>query len=204
MPNLARLNSKNFPELVSDILVSKGHWNVKITDGPGDGCRDVHSIIQGAKHLTQCKFHSNPQKLCSSRETGDLAVGLLKLGYTNGLFATSGRISPQAKRELLDSYPGFELEFWEGTDLIGFILSDPILKALWFDRERIARVSNRLRIPLIYRNLADDQPVNLSKAKRSDVLDQLRSTFPSYEILVHYPCRYSGICQAFVAKAWSG
>jgi hypothetical protein len=51
------LNPQLLVELTHDLLAVEGHTNIKILDGPGDGCRDIHSIDHdGNTVLSQCKF----------------------------------------------------------------------------------------------------------------------------------------------------
>src|SRR5215212_2281425 len=57
------LTPRLLTELVCDILTIWGHTNIRITDGPGDGCRDIHSIdLEKQKTLSQCKFHEDISK----------------------------------------------------------------------------------------------------------------------------------------------
>src|SRR5215213_1678388 len=99
------LTPRLLTELVSDILTIWGQTNIRITDGPGDGCRDIHSIDrEKQKTLSLCKFHQDISKTVSSKEMGELPMGMVKLGYAKGVFVTNGEISPQAKREFLDNY----------------------------------------------------------------------------------------------------
>ena len=77
------------------------------------------------------------------------------------MFVTTGRISPQAKREYLDNYPNFELTFLDGVNLVDQVLSSPILSAVWFDGGSIIQSRHSLLIPFIMRKVIDDQPVRI-------------------------------------------
>src|SRR5579859_3078641 len=156
------LSPKLLAELVTDILAMWGHTDIKITDGPGDGCRDIHSIDrEKQKRLSQCKFHNDTSKTVSSKEMGELPMGMVKLGYTKGLFVTNGEISPQAKREFLNDYKGLTLEYLDGRAIVSTVLGNAVLKALWFDGHEVGRVSNALIIPVIARDLNIDKPFSI-------------------------------------------
>src|SRR5579862_6413970 len=100
---LTELNPGKLASLVADILSVKGHEHVRIVDGPGDGGRDIHSQDEfGRPHVAQCKFRGDTTGSVSSREISELPMAMAKFGYQQGLFATNGRISPQAKREFID------------------------------------------------------------------------------------------------------
>lgn len=156
---LADIGPEQFAELVADILALRGHKEICVVDGPGDGCRDIQSVDEsGEKHVTQCKVHRNIDQTASSRETGELPIALLKFGSHKGLFATNSRISPQAKREYLEDYPGYRLGYLEGHDIATEVFGNPILRAVWFDGTTISRIATVLRIPLLLRDLEQDQP----------------------------------------------
>src|SRR5690606_35901602 len=103
----------------------------------------------------QCKFHQSTSQSVSSREIAELVIGLTKFGHKHGLFVTTARITPQAKREFLTDYPGFTLEFLDGADLLGAVLDSVALTALWFDGERLAPVNAALTVPVILRDLTE-------------------------------------------------
>jgi hypothetical protein len=97
------LTPKLLVRLARDLLVARAHQQVRQTDGPGDGGRDVHSLTgAGEKHLAQCKHHDDPSHACSSDEVSELPMAMVKFGVQHGLFLTDARISPQAKREYLN------------------------------------------------------------------------------------------------------
>jgi hypothetical protein len=159
------LTPETLPRLVRDLLASGGHTEIRITDGPGDGCRDIHSLDDDEERsLTQCKCHRDVEQTVSSKEVGELALGLVKLGYKRGLFVTTSQISPQAKRELLDNFPGLELSFLDGDELLSAVLDDVALAALWFDGEKLALVNNAVSIPVIVRRHDDDLANGLPRA----------------------------------------
>ena len=163
---MKKLNSQRFVELIADLLWRDGHSNLKIVDGPGDGCRDIHSKTKnGKKHIAQCKFYNNPSRTVSSREIGELPLGMIKLDYKEGLFATNARISPQAKREFLNDYPYLNLNFIEGKEVTRKVFNDLILMALWYDGKSIDKISYQIIIPLIARDLLEDKPIPLIDQK---------------------------------------
>jgi hypothetical protein len=105
-------------------------------------------MSDGSKHITQCKHHDNPRVACTSAEVAELPMALMKYGARRGLFVTDARISPQAKREYLNDYPGFELDFLDRDELLSEVLSRPALRALWFDGARIGSVNVSITFPL--------------------------------------------------------
>lgn len=121
------IDHNTLPHLVADILYFLyGHKEVCVVDGPGDGKRDVHSVQpNGVRHITQCKYHKSPNHAVGSDETDELVLALMKFGCKAGLFVTTGKISPQAKREYLDNYRDFQLSYIDGLGLIDAVLSSP-------------------------------------------------------------------------------
>lgn len=156
---LDKLDEKLLVRLVRDVLACRGHASTRITDGPGDATRDIFSQRLSQNHLTQCKFHKQNSKACSSREVSELPMGLVKHGYKCGLFATNARISPAAKRELLDNYPGLRLEFLDGDELAAEALDNPVLRTLWYDGEHLQNMSSRVTLPIIVRMHDGDAPL---------------------------------------------
>lgn len=158
-----RLDEVAFTHLVADYLAFiEGHSEVRVVDGPGDGRRDIQSLTpDGDKFLTQCKFHKKHTGTVSSRETDELPIALLKFNTKFGLFATNGRLSPQAKREYIENFPGFTLRYLDGGMLADAILTHPLLRAAWFDGQAIQRTTELLALPLVARRLGDDAPVAL-------------------------------------------
>ena len=72
---LKKLDPKKLASLVADILSIKGHTNIRIVDGTGDGCRDIYSITkEGKQHVTQCKYHKDVETKSDSREIGELPL----------------------------------------------------------------------------------------------------------------------------------
>lgn len=157
---LSALTPSTFPYLVADILsYVLGHKNVKVMDGPGDGRRDIHSVfLNGEPGITQCKHHSN-ETAVSSRETDEIVISLTKFGHKNGIFATTGSVSPQAKREYLDNFKGFNLELWDADDIVNFVLTNHVLRAYWLNSEKITDASNQLIFPFTVRDPSTDTPV---------------------------------------------
>ncbi len=158
---LSTLDERKLPYLVGDLLYFlRGHHDVKIVDGPGDGRRDVHSRLNdGELHVTQCKYHQDSSKAVSSRELDELVIALSKFGANSGLFVTNGRISPQGKREYIDNYPQFNLAYIDGSELVDHVLASPILSAIWFDGASITQVRNSVVFPFIVRVVEDDKPL---------------------------------------------
>lgn len=170
---LGNLNQNTFVELVADILaVVKGHTHVKVVDGSGDGTRDIYSITRtGERSITQCKFHQDTSKNVGSRETNELAVALMKFSVRHGIFATTGRLSPQAHREFLDDYKGHEVEALQGTDIVDIILSNPVLAAVWFDGHTVTSVRHVVAVPFLIRSLLSDVPVSFDFTEQNSLID---------------------------------
>ncbi len=152
------LNEKDFLFLVADILsIHYNHKIVKIVDGTGDGRRDIFSVDQhGNNVITQCKFHFDFNKTSGSRETDEIVITLNKFGYNQGFFCTSGKLSPQSKREYLDNYKNFSLNWLEGHEIVDIVLENSILRKIWFENERIHLINNRITVPFILRKLPED------------------------------------------------
>ncbi len=162
---ISSLDENKFVDCVRDILAIKGHSDLKVMDGPGDGCRDIHSLDpEGNKHLTQCKFHGKKEKTVSSREIGELPLGMVKLGYLKGLFCTNAKISPQSKREFIDNYPDLILDFREGSQIPNEVFSNIVLRSIWFDGKSIDLVSYLVIIQALARDLVSNKPIDLSRA----------------------------------------
>ncbi|WP_419487927.1 restriction endonuclease [Chryseobacterium bernardetii] len=159
---LKKLNEKSFPFLIADILFYiYQHQDIKILDGPGDGKRDILSIDKfGVQSITQCKFHNDFKTSVGSRETDEIAIALLKFKCQNGYFATTGKLSPQAKREFIDNYKDYELKYLEGFDIVDLVLSSPTLSSIWVSDNSIELTSKKLAIPFIIRSLDNDWPIN--------------------------------------------
>ena len=161
---LASLNQDDLPYLVADILaLNYSHREIRVVDGPGDGRRDIHSKTRaGERCLTQCKFHQDPKKGVSSRETDELPLALHKFGARTGFFATTARLSPQAAREYLDNFPGFELSFFSGMELVDEVLRSPSLRAVWLEGESISRVAPLILQPFVVRDISTATPIDCS------------------------------------------
>jgi Restriction endonuclease len=175
---LKGLDERTLPYLIGDILYFQhNHDQVKVVDGPGDGKRDIHSILSsGEKHITQCKYHQHYESTVSSREADELVIALMKFGAKKGLFVTTTRISPQAKREYLDNFPGFEMKFMDGIDIVDAVLSSPILYSVWVDGDSIILAKNSLSLPFIIRNVERDYPIQ-DLALSTQTLKKLSITF---------------------------
>lgn len=157
---LSSLDSTVFPYLVADILsYIHNHQEIKVMDGPGDGRRDIHSIFpNGEKGITQCKFHTSDTNV-SSRETDEIVISLNKFGVKNGIFATTGGVSPQSKREYLDNYPGFSLKLWDADEVINSILSNHVLRSYWVNGESIINSTRKIYLPFTIRSSDKDKPL---------------------------------------------
>ncbi len=154
---LTSLDPVSLVRLTADVLFATGFHGVRITDGPGDGMRDIHAIHEsGFELLVQCKHHVEAEKTCSSAETGELPVALMKFGLRHGLFATNARISPQAKKEFLSDYPDFNLWFLDGDQLARTVLHHPVLRAIWFDGVELVHATTAISFPLIIREHSSD------------------------------------------------
>jgi len=157
----AQLDQRSLVRLCCDVLFARSHLDIRCTDGPGDGGRDIHSLDRkGSRHLAQCKFHGNMDQACSSADLSELPMAMIKMDYATGTFFTNSRISPQGMREYLDSYPNLSLEFLDGDCLAEEVLANPLLRAVWFDGQTIVRVNNAVVIPLIARLHDRDVPIH--------------------------------------------
>lgn len=157
---LRGIDEASLPHLVADILYfCRSHRSVTVVDGPGDGRRDISSkTSDGTKHVTQCKFHGDVTAAVGARETDELPVALLKFGCKSGLFVTTARLSPQSKREYLNDFPEFELEFWDGLQLVDHVLSSPLLTEVWLHGDSVQRRAISVAVPFIVRRAVDDRP----------------------------------------------
>jgi hypothetical protein len=175
---LKGLNERTLPYLIGDILYFlHNHDQVRVVDGPGDGKRDIHSVLNsGEKHIAQCKYHQNYESTVSSREADELVIALTKFGAKKGLFATTARISPQAKREYLDNFPGFEMKFMDGINIVDAVLSSPILCSVWVEGKSIILAKNSLTLPFIIRNVESDYPVQ-DLAFSTQILEKFNIAF---------------------------
>ncbi|HEJ7120905.1 restriction endonuclease [Serratia marcescens] len=165
------LNPNSLPVLAADILKwSLGHTKVRILDGPGDGRRDILSITpEGIQHLTQCKHHSDDSKSVSSRETDEIVIALAKFGVKSALFFTNGRISPQGKREYIDNFPDYSLDYIDGDLMLQYVEESPLLSRMWLHGSTLGMITQRLLIPFIIRNISDDSTVKLNTTQYEGV-----------------------------------
>ena len=85
-------------------------------------------------------------------------MAMTKLGYNRGLFVTSAKISPQAKREYLNDYPDIILDFLDGGELAKEVLANGMLTALWWEGSRFSEVNVSTVFPLIVRCHHKDAP----------------------------------------------
>ncbi|MFM4926971.1 MAG: restriction endonuclease [Shewanella sp.] len=167
------INPISMLDLACDLLFIRGHHQIRITDGPGDGARDIHSLDQnGNIHITQCKYHNSPDKSVSSRELAELPIALTKFSCSKGLFITNIKISPQGKREYLSDYPNFDLDFTDGLTLIREIRANPILRARWIDCSG-QDWSFSLTFPVLIRRHLDDTPILPEFSYENDLLDKI-------------------------------
>lgn len=160
---LSGLDPRLLVRLVRDLMLVRGHANVRETDGPGDSTRDVYSEHETrGPHLAQCKHHESTDAVCRARDVAELPLALFKHGYKHGLFVTNGRITAPAKKELLDNYPGMVLEFLDGAELAAEVLGSDLLRSLWVDDDHITLCNRRAIFPVLCRKHALDTPVVLS------------------------------------------
>jgi len=155
---LLTLEPSDFPSLVADILYfSKGHRFVKIMDGPGDGCRDIQSADKDEiQVITQCKCFVDPDKAVGSPDANELVVALTKFGRKRGILATTGRFSPQLKREFTDNFPGLHLDWLDGADIADEVFSNPSLHRAWTSGASVGRATMFVKIPFVLRRAVDD------------------------------------------------
>jgi len=159
---LKKLAAKKLLDLCADILFIEGHKNIRITDGTGDGQRDLRSTMPtGEDYLVQSKYHEDTKQSVSGLEIGEIAVGMVRFGYKRGMFITPGRITPQAKRDLLDggSFPSLKIDFLEGWEIAKKVFDNLVLKSIWYDGISLDKVSYTLAIPVVARDLQTDKPL---------------------------------------------
>jgi Restriction endonuclease len=167
---LASLNPRSFLSLVADILYfSKGHRCISIMDGPGDGCRDIQSSDKdGTLVLTQCKCFEDTDKSVGSSEANELVVALTKFGEKRGIMATTGRLTPQLKREFSDNFPNLDLDWIDGSSIVDEVFSNPLLFRAWVTGDTIGREVSYVKIPFIIRRAHDDTPIDVKTKKLSN------------------------------------
>lgn len=160
---LSGVSPDTFPWLIADILaLREGHSQVVVTDGPGDGRRDIHSVnAEGVRVVTQCKF-SMGREAISSRATDEIVIALEKFGATNGILATNGHFSPQSKREVLEDFPRYNLQVWEGPDVLDAILAEPLIRGAWFDGNRVGRRFSVITVPMVVVAIEADRFISLA------------------------------------------
>jgi hypothetical protein len=158
--------------LVADILYfSKGHRLVKIMDGPGDGCRDIQSADKDDIHvLTQCKCFADPEKTVGSADANELVIALTKFGRKRGILATTGRCSPQLKREFTENFPGLHLDWLDGADIADEVFSNPILHRAWTSGASVGRATLFVKIPFVVRRAVDDTSLEQMERNLGDGL----------------------------------
>lgn len=138
-------------------------------DGPGDGCRDIQSFDKdGVKVLTQCKYVANFDKTIGSPDANEIIVALAKFGGKRGILATTGRFSPQLKREFTDNFPELHLDWIDGADIVDEIFSNPILHRAWVSERSIGRETIFLKIPFIIRRALNDEPFEVHNKDLGD------------------------------------
>lgn len=169
---LATLKPPDFPSLVADILYfSKGHRHVKVMDGPGDGCRDIQSQDKDETSvITQCKCFEDPDKSVGAPDANELIVALAKFGRKRGIFATTGRFTPQLKREFTDSFPGLHLDWLDGADMVDEVFSNPTLYRAWVAGDGMGREKVFVKIPFVVRRAKDDSPLQIEVRDLGDGL----------------------------------
>jgi hypothetical protein len=162
---LKGLDKDSLPFLAADILAECfGHKEIQVTDGPGDGRRDIHSVTKaGGRCVSQCKFHSGRGTAVGSRETDELPVAMVKFGAKDGFFFTTGRVSPQARREYLDDFPDVNLRLLDGGDLVDCVLSTPALSEAWISGDVVGSRARRIGILAVARDASTDAPLPIGR-----------------------------------------
>lgn len=140
-------------------------------DGPGDGCRDIQSADRDEiAVLTQCKCFEDPNKSVGSPDANELVVALTKFGRKRGFMATTGRFTPQLKREFTDNFPDLHLDWLDGSDIVDEVFSNPLLYKAWVTKDAIARETVYVKIPFIVRRTRDDAAAGVQDVAISDCL----------------------------------
>ena len=97
-------------------------------------------------------------------------MALTKFGKKRGILATTGRLSPQLKREFTDNFPHLDLDWLDGADIVDEVFSNPLLFRAWVARDTIGRETTYVRVPFVVRRASDDTPVELMNAELGDGL----------------------------------
>jgi len=87
---------------------------------------------------------------------------MVRLGYKKGIFLTNSKISPPAKRDCLNAYPEYEIDFVDGRELLTRIFDNVVLKAIWYEGVSIEKVNFALIIPVAARDLKNDMPFSIN------------------------------------------
>lgn len=172
---LATLDEMRFPDLVCDVLYfCHGYRELRSVGGPGDGRRDLTGVDPtGRAVVVQCKFHRDTRKAVGARDTDEIVIALAKFGAKAGVFATTGRVSPQAVREYERDYPELSLKLFSGEELFDALLGNSLLRQVWLEDERLALRTTRILAPLIFRSLGTDHTRRASRCLNLDALKQL-------------------------------
>lgn len=135
-PQLAELaenlNPVLFRLLVRDLLGESGFTDVQDVDGSGDGGRDLQGRARdGIMWVFQLKHRQNPAKATGANEFAELPMALRRFGLTHGRFITNGRLTAPAKRDCISAFPGCEMDFWEGVDVLAAYSNSVLTRLLW-------------------------------------------------------------------------
>src|ERR1035437_824006 len=190
---LKKLDARKLLDLGTDILFIEGHKNIKITDGVGDGQRDIRSTTPiGEDYLVQSKFHQDTKQSVSAPEIGEVAMGMVRFGYKKGLFITTGRITPQAKRDLLEggSFPELKIDFLEGWEIAKKVFDNLILKSIWYDGISLDKVSYTLVIPVVARDLGNDKHLPILTPEQNSIKE---NTVHVGDTIVHSVLQHSRV-----------
>src|SRR5208282_2746027 len=87
-----------------------------------------------------------------------------------GIMATTGRFTPQLKREFTDNFPDLHLDWLDGADIVDEVFSNPLLFRAWVAKDTIARETVYVKIPFIVRRASDDTTASVQDTVISDSL----------------------------------
>jgi len=173
-------------------------------DGPGDGCRDIQSVDKDKiSVLTQCKFVGDPAKGIGSSDANEVIVALTKFGGERGILASTGRFSPQLKREFTDNFPSLHLDWIEGADIVDEVFSNPVLFRVWVTGSAIGREAIFVKIPFVVRRALDDTPLNLADEDLgAGLLIQAKSSVDIAALEPFRPPEAVGWTESFARSVW--
>jgi hypothetical protein len=112
--------------------------------------------------------------------------------------ATTGRLTPQLKREFTDNFPLLHLDWLDGADIVDEVFSNPLPFRAWVTKDTIARETVYAKIPFTVRRAIDDTTATVRDAILSDWLTVEGGQSIEVGSLEHYrPPESLGWAEAF-------